>query len=141
MSEKRVHFVSLGCPKNLVDTEIMLGSLSRDGYKVVENPEDADTVVVNTCGFIEASKQESIDKILEMSALKESGRSPEVVVAGCLTQRYKDELVESLPEADFLSVRDNFKISPRILEDRKRGIKKNASLISRRIFKRKVLLG
>src|SRR3954469_19918753 len=97
---KKVHFVSLGCPKNLVDTEIMLGSLMRDGYKVVENAEDADTVVVNTCGFIEASKQESIDKIIEMAALKKSGGVEKVVVAGCLTQRYKDELVEGLPEAD-----------------------------------------
>ena len=70
------------------------------GYTVVENPEDADTVVVNTCGFIEASKKESIDKILEMADLKEGGRLKKLVVAGCLTQRYKDDLVESLPEAD-----------------------------------------
>ena len=97
---KKVHFVTLGGPKNLVDTEIMLGSLMRDGYSVVENPADADTVVINTCGFIESSKQESIDKILEMAALKKGGAVEKVVVAGCLTQRYKDDLVEGLPEAD-----------------------------------------
>src|ERR1700729_4318287 len=97
---KKVHFVSLGCPKNLVDTEIMLGSLMRDGYQIVEEADQADTVVANTCGFIEASKQESIDKVLEMAELKKGGKVDKVVVAGCLTQRYKDELVEGLPEAD-----------------------------------------
>src|SRR3984885_14965628 len=115
--EKRVHFVSLGCPKNLVDTEIMLGSLSHDGYKVVENAEDADTVVINTCGFIEASKQESIDKILEMSDLKASGQLKKLVVAGCLTQRYKDDLVEGLPEADLFVVSGQFQNIAKILKD------------------------
>lgn len=97
---KKVHFVSLGCPKNLVDTEIMLGSLSRDGYQVVEHAEEADTVIVNTCGFIEEAKDESIEKILELSELKKEGQLKKIVVAGCLTQRYKDDLVEGLPEAD-----------------------------------------
>lgn len=116
-TEKRVHFVSLGCPKNLVDTEIMLGSLSHDGYKVVENAEDADTVVVNTCGFIEASKQESIDKILEMSELKNVGKLKKLVVAGCLTQRYKDDLVEGLPEADLFVGSGQFQNIAKILKD------------------------
>jgi len=116
-TEKRVHFVSLGCPKNLVDTEIMLGSLSHDGYKVVENAEDADTVVVNTCGFIEASKQESIDKILEMSELKNGGKLKKLVVAGCLTQRYKDDLVEGLPEADLFVGSGQFQNIAKILKD------------------------
>ena len=119
--EKKVHFVSLGCPKNLVDTEIMLGSLMRDGYRVVEDPEQADTVVVNTCGFIEASKQESIDKILEMAALKKSGGVQKVVVAGCLTQRYKDELVEGLPEADLFVGSGQFQNIAKILRDSKAG--------------------
>jgi ribosomal protein S12 methylthiotransferase len=101
----------------LVDTEIMLGSLSHDGYKVVENPEDADTVVINTCGFIEASKQESIDKILEMSDLKQSGHLKKLVVAGCLTQRYKDELVEGLPEADLFVGSGQFQNIAKILKD------------------------
>jgi ribosomal protein S12 methylthiotransferase len=118
---KKVHFVSLGCPKNLVDTEIMLGSLMRDGYQVVSEAEDADTVVVNTCGFIEASKQESIDKILEMAALKKSGTVEKVVVAGCLTQRYKDELVEGLPEADLFVGSGQFQNIAQILRDSKNG--------------------
>ncbi len=97
---KKVHFVSLGCPKNLVDSEIMLGHLMKNGYQVTESSEDADTVVVNTCGFIDDAKKESISKILEMSELKKSGSLKKLVVTGCLTQRYKDELVEGLPEAD-----------------------------------------
>jgi ribosomal protein S12 methylthiotransferase len=118
---KRVHFVSLGCPKNLVDTEIMLGSLSHDGYSVVENPEEADTVVINTCGFIEASKQESIEKILEMSDLKNNGKLKKLVVAGCLTQRYKDELVESLPEADLFLGSGQFQNIAQILRESNAG--------------------
>ncbi len=99
-SLKKVHFVSLGCPKNLVDSEIMLGHLLKNGYEVTEDTEQAETVVVNTCGFIDDAKKESIAKILEMSQLKSSGQLKKLVVAGCLTQRYKDELVEGLPEAD-----------------------------------------
>ena len=97
---KKVHFVSLGCPKNLVDGEIMLGHLMNSGYSVTENSDDADTIVVNTCGFIEDAKRESLSKILEMSELRKEGKLKQLVVAGCLTQRYKDDLVEGLPEAD-----------------------------------------
>ena len=75
VESKKVHFVSLGCPKNLVDTEIMLGGLIKDGYTVVDDPALADTVVVNTCGFIEEAKKESIEKIFEMSELKAGGTS------------------------------------------------------------------
>lgn len=96
----KVHFISLGCPKNLVDSEIMAGTLMKDGYQVVGDENEADTVIVNTCGFIEDSKTESIQRILEMAELKKSGQLKKLVVAGCLTQRYKDELVEGLPEAD-----------------------------------------
>jgi len=120
---KKVHFVSLGCPKNLVDTEIMLGSLMRDGYQVVSEADQADTVVVNTCGFIEASKQESIDKILEMAALKKGGKVEKVVVAGCLTQRYKDELVDGLPEADLFVGSGQFQNIAKILRDSRAGSK------------------
>lgn len=120
-SSKKVHFVSLGCPKNLVDTEIMLGSLMRDGYQVTAEAEDADTVVINTCGFIEASKQESIDKILEMAALKKDGKVTKVVAAGCLTQRYKDELVEGLPEADLFVGSGQFQNIAQILRDSRAG--------------------
>lgn len=120
-TEKRVHFVSLGCPKNLVDTEIMLGSLSREGYVVTDDPTKADTVVINTCGFIEASKKESIDKILEMSELKASGKLEKLVVAGCLTQRYQDDLVESLPEADLFIGSGQFQNIAKILKNSESG--------------------
>jgi ribosomal protein S12 methylthiotransferase len=119
--DKKVHFVSLGCPKNLVDTEIMVGSLMRDGYRVVENAEDADTVIVNTCGFIEASKQESIDKILEMAELKKSAGVKTVIAAGCLTQRYKDDLVEGLPEADLFVGSGQFQNIAQILRAKSSG--------------------
>lgn len=122
-TSKKVHFVSLGCPKNLVDSEIMAGSLMRDGYQVVGEAEEADTVVINTCGFIEASKQESIDKILEMTELKRSGKLDKVVVAGCLTQRYKDDLVEGLPEADLFVGSGQFQNIAKILRESKAGNK------------------
>ncbi len=118
--EKTVHFVSLGCPKNLVDTEMMLGSLMNEGYRVVENPEDAETVIVNTCGFIEEAKQESIDKILELSNLKKKGLK-HLVAAGCLTQRYKEDLVEGLPEADLFVGSGQFQNIAGILKGRKEG--------------------
>jgi len=113
--KKKVHFVSLGCPKNLVDSEIMLGHLLKEGYEVTDESEEADTVVVNTCGFIGDAKQESIDKILEMSELKKSGSLRQLVVAGCLTQRYKDELVEGLPEADLFIGSGEFQNIAKIL--------------------------
>lgn len=121
--EKRVHFISLGCPKNLVDTEIMLGTLVKEGYQIVENAEEADTVVVNTCGFVEDAKQESIEKILEMSELKEGGKLKKLVVAGCLTQRYKDDLVEGLPEADLFIGSGQFQNIGHILRDSEAGNK------------------
>ncbi len=122
--KKRVHFISLGCPKNLVDSEIMAGTLMKDGYEVVPDAEEADTVIVNTCGFIEDSKKESIQKILEVSELKNSGTVKRVVVAGCLTQRYKDELVEGLPEADLFVGSGEFQNIDTILKGHKEGNKK-----------------
>lgn len=118
---KKVHFVSLGCPKNLVDSEIMLGHMMREGYAVTDTPEDAETIVVNTCGFIEDAKQESIQKILEMSGYKASGAAKNLVVAGCLTQRYKDELVEGLPEADLFIGSGEFQNITKILKARELG--------------------
>ncbi len=99
-AKKKVHFISLGCPKNLVDSEVMAATLMADGYEVVSEADGADTVVVNTCGFIDDAKQESVSKILEMGELKDSGSVKRLVVAGCLAQRYKEELVDGLPEAD-----------------------------------------
>ena len=118
---KKVHFISLGCPKNLVDSEIMAGTLMKDGYEVVADAESADTVVVNTCGFIEDSKKESIQRILDMTALKEKGQIKKVVVAGCLTQRYKDDLVEGLPEADLFIGSGEFQNISKILKKHEQG--------------------
>lgn len=120
---KKVHFISLGCPKNLVDSEIMAGTLMKDGYEVVSEAEGADTVVVNTCGFIDDSKKESIQRILDMSALKEKGQIKKIVVAGCLTQRYKDDLVEGLPEADLFVGSGEFQNISKILKNHEAGEK------------------
>jgi ribosomal protein S12 methylthiotransferase len=95
-----VHFVSLGCPKNRVDTEVMLGHTAGAGHRVVGAPEQAEVIVVNTCGFIGEAKQESIDAILEMARHKEAGTCKRLVVTGCLAQRYPAELADEMPEVD-----------------------------------------
>ena len=97
---KKVGFVSLGCPKNLVDSEVMMGQLKQSGYEITANAADADTVVVNTCGFIDSAKQESIDAILEAARLKTEGHAKRLIVAGCLVERYRDELKAEMPEVD-----------------------------------------
>ena len=93
-------FISLGCPKNLVDSERMLGKLAQDGYALQPDADGADVVVVNTCGFIEPARQESLGVIREMLALKEKGRVGAVVVAGCLAERHGDLLLEQVPGVD-----------------------------------------
>ena len=95
-----VHFVSLGCPKNRVDTEVMLGHTEEAGHQLVAAPETAEVIVVNTCGFIGEAKQESIDAILEMARHKQAGTCKRLVVAGCLSQRYPKELAAEMPEVD-----------------------------------------
>ena len=97
---KKVGFVSLGCPKNLVDSEVMMGTLQDAGYEITNDAGEADTIVVNTCGFIESAKQESIDAILEATRLKDEGKAKRVVVAGCLVERYRDDLMKELPDVD-----------------------------------------
>src|SRR5687767_2142857 len=97
---KKVGFVSLGCPKNLVDSEVMMGTLEQAGWEITNNADEAETVVVNTCGFIESAKQESIDAILEATSLKAEGKAKRVIVAGCLVERYRDDLMKELPEVD-----------------------------------------
>ncbi|WP_413576337.1 30S ribosomal protein S12 methylthiotransferase RimO [Bdellovibrio sp. HCB290] len=123
IQNKKVHFISLGCPKNLVDSEIMAGTLMKDGFEVVGEADEADTVIVNTCGFIEDSKKESIQRILDMSDLKQQGKVKKVVVAGCLTQRYKDDLVEGLPEADLFVGSGEFQNISKILKNSEAGEK------------------
>jgi len=98
--EKNVHFVSLGCPKNLVDSQVMLGLLKSDEYGIVQDPAQADVIVVNTCSFIESAKVESIDTILELAEYKDNGKCQALVVAGCLPQRYKSQLLKEMPEVD-----------------------------------------
>ncbi|MGQ9898160.1 MAG: 30S ribosomal protein S12 methylthiotransferase RimO [Acidobacteriota bacterium] len=92
--------VSLGCPKNLVDSEVMLGLAAQSGYTITDDADNADVIVVNTCGFIEAAKQESIDTILEMAALKAARPGRRLIVAGCLVERYRQQLPAELPEVD-----------------------------------------
>jgi ribosomal protein S12 methylthiotransferase len=112
MGEPRtIHFVSLGCAKNRVDTEVMLGVSGQSGFEVVDDPGAAEVIVINTCGFIGPAKEESINTILEMSAYKESGTCEKLVVAGCLSQRYPEELAGDLPEVDhFLGSSDMLKL-------------------------------
>jgi ribosomal protein S12 methylthiotransferase len=95
-----VGFVSLGCPKNLVDSEVMMGLLARAGAELSSRAEDADVIVVNTCSFIESAQQESVNTILEMAAHKTSGRAKKLVVAGCLVERFRDEIRKRIPEVD-----------------------------------------
>ncbi|HEX8142825.1 MAG TPA: 30S ribosomal protein S12 methylthiotransferase RimO [Pyrinomonadaceae bacterium] len=97
---KKVGFISLGCPKNLVDSEVMMGQLKEAGYEITPDAGEADTVVVNTCGFIESAKQESIDAILEAARLKTEGKAQRLIVAGCLVERYREQLRAEMPEVD-----------------------------------------
>jgi ribosomal protein S12 methylthiotransferase len=96
----RVGFVSLGCPKNLVDSEVMMGLLDRAGAELTSDPESAEILVVNTCSFIDSAKQESVDTILEMAQHKITGRARKLIVAGCLVERYRDEIRKNIPEVD-----------------------------------------
>src|SRR5256714_2283974 len=97
---KKIGFISLGCPKNLVDSEVMMGELRQSGYEITTDASEADTLVVNTCGFIESAKKESVEAILEAARLKTEGRARRLIVAGCLVERYRDELRAELPEVD-----------------------------------------
>jgi len=96
----RVGFVSLGCPKNLVDSEVMMGLLDHSGARITNDPATADVLVVNTCSFIDSAKQESVDTILEMARYKTDGKAQKLIVAGCLVERYRDEIRKNIPEVD-----------------------------------------
>ncbi|MGH9439616.1 MAG: 30S ribosomal protein S12 methylthiotransferase RimO, partial [Terriglobia bacterium] len=98
----KVGLVSLGCPKNLVDSEVMLGMLSRQGYELTPNAAEADVIIVNTCSFIGPAKQESIDTILEMAEHKKTGAAKRLVVTGCLVERYRRQILADMPEVDYV---------------------------------------
>ncbi|HBO85149.1 MAG TPA: 30S ribosomal protein S12 methylthiotransferase RimO, partial [Deltaproteobacteria bacterium] len=109
---EKICLISLGCPKNLVDSEVMLGILEEEGYHLTASEDDADVLIVNTCGFIGDAKEESIDEILRLAEYKKNGRCRLLIVTGCLTQRYKDELANELPEVDyFIGTGEYFRIA------------------------------
>lgn len=115
-----VGLISLGCARNLVDSEVMLGSLKKAGYHISHDPKLCDVLIVNTCGFIEDSKKESIDTILEMAAFKKSGKLKKLVMAGCLAQRYSKELSEELSEVDLFVGTGDFPKIAELLEKEER---------------------
>lgn len=122
MSE-RVKVVTLGCEKNLVDSEIMSGLIDERGYLLVDEPEEATVIIVNTCGFIDAAKEESVNTILNMADLKESGRLKALIVSGCLTQRYKEQLMKEMPEIDGIVGTGDFHNITDIVDEALRGKK------------------
>src|SRR5271169_5312737 len=100
LSRPKVGFVSLGCPKNLVDSEVMMGILAQAGAELISRAEDADVIVVNTCSFIASAQQESVNTILEMARHKTHGRAQKLIVAGCLVERFRDDIRKNIPEVD-----------------------------------------
>jgi ribosomal protein S12 methylthiotransferase len=120
--KEKVSMVSLGCPKNLVDAEVMLGHLDREGYEVTTDEREADIIIVNTCSFIKEAKQESIDTILDLADRKHDARCRLLIVTGCLPQRYQEELASELPEVDiFVGTGDYPRIAEIIAEQRGSG--------------------
>jgi ribosomal protein S12 methylthiotransferase len=112
---EKVHLLTLGCPKNLADSELMLGALSQAGFEITLDPEEANVLLVNTCAFIEAAKKESIDAILDAAEVKKRGVGKRLVVAGCLSQRYAEELADTMPEVDVFVGTGNFLDLPELL--------------------------
>jgi ribosomal protein S12 methylthiotransferase len=114
-AEKKVVLVSLGCPKNLLDSEVMLGKLFEEGYELTVDPVEAEYLIVNTCGFIQDAKEESIEHILEMAEIKAKYAGKKLVVSGCLAQRYGGELLQEMPEIDVLVGTGHFQQMPEVL--------------------------
>ena len=111
-----IGFISLGCSKNLVDTEMCIGIFKSKNYNIVNDPKEADVIIINTCGFIESAKEEGINTILEMAEYKRNGKCKALIVMGCLVERYKDELQKAIPEVDlFIAIREYDKIEELIL--------------------------
>ena len=99
---KKVGIVSLGCPKNTVDSDRVLGALVSSGYDLTQNEDDAEIIIVNTCGFIESAKKESVEAILEMAHKKIDGKCEKLIVTGCLAERHTEELLEEIPEIEYM---------------------------------------
>jgi ribosomal protein S12 methylthiotransferase len=115
-----VYFVSLGCPKNLVDSQVMLGLLEKERYEIAQAPDNAEVIIVNTCSFIEASKEESIETILEMAQFKETGKCKVLVASGCLPQRYHKQLEKEMPEVDlFIGTGQYHRVTELLAENKK----------------------
>jgi len=109
---KTLHLISLGCAKNLVDSEILLGGLKNTQYDVTESPDDADTIIINTCGFLDIAREESVDTILQAAELRKKGRIEQLVVMGCLSERYHNDLKKEIPEVDqFFGTNDHRQIA------------------------------
>src|ERR1700677_3246996 len=98
--KQTIGFLSLGCPKNLADSEVMMGILARNGYELTARADEADVLVVNTCSFIAPAQQESVQSILEMAEYKKFGNAKKLIVAGCMVERYRNEIREQIPEVD-----------------------------------------
>lgn len=117
MAQTRVYMHTLGCPKNRVDSEVMLGTLAEAGYRLVQDPAKAEVIVVNTCGFIESAKEESVEAIVELAELKRAGNCKKLVVTGCLVQRHGEELARELPEVDHFLGTGAYQDVARIVSD------------------------
>lgn len=131
-NDRKVHLISLGCARNRVDSEVMLGTMMGKGWKPTDVPEEADAIVINTCGFIASAKEESIDTILQAAALKETNPNLKVVVTGCLTQRYKSQLKKGLPEVDLFIGTDEFTKIGALLADMDTGSAEHGAMHAKR---------
>jgi ribosomal protein S12 methylthiotransferase len=129
---ERVKVVTLGCEKNLVDSEIMSGLIEKRGYSLVDDEKQATVIIVNTCGFIDAAKEESVNTILDMAELKETARLKALIVSGCLTQRYKEELMKEMPEIDGIVGTGDFHRITEIIDEALKG--KKPILVGNPIF-------
>ena len=116
MKNKKILFISLGCDKNLVDSEVMLGILADRGFEMTDTEDDADIIIINTCCFINDAKEESINTILEMARYREEGRCRALIVAGCLAQRYKQEILDEIPEVDAILGTTSYEEIAKVLE-------------------------
>ncbi|MET3288579.1 UNVERIFIED_CONTAM: ribosomal protein S12 methylthiotransferase [Brevibacillus sp. OAP136] len=132
LSREKVAIVTLGCEKNLVDSDMMAHLIDERGYELVDDPNEATVVIVNTCGFIDAAKEESVNKILEMGELKETGKLKSLVVAGCLTQRYKEDILNEIKEVDGIVGTGDFMSITNVIDDSLIG--KRTALVGNPIF-------